>query len=106
MPPSPEVVMRKSSLAVLAVFLVLLGVLLPVLLPRPSKVTRAAFERIEVGMNQKEVEAVLGGPPGDYRNAPIPASIIVRDELSGIEEPARLESIEPVPIHPGKTEMW
>jgi hypothetical protein len=62
--------MKKPLLAVVAVLLVLVGILLTLLLPRPSKVTRANFERIEVGMSKPEVEEILGGPPGDYRDRP------------------------------------
>ena len=58
----------------LAVLLVLLlgaaGIELPVLFPRPSKATAANFSRITVGMTRVEVEDILGGPPGDYRNGP------------------------------------
>jgi hypothetical protein len=31
-------------------------------------IDREAFDRIEVGMGQAEVEAILGGPPGDFRS--------------------------------------
>jgi len=30
-------------------------------------ITRENFERIQIGMTQKDVEEILGGPPGDYR---------------------------------------
>jgi SmpA / OmlA family len=33
--------------------------------PRPG-VSRANYDRIRYGMTQEAVEAVLGGPPGDY----------------------------------------
>jgi hypothetical protein len=55
----------------LAVLLVLVGILLPVLFPWPSKVNRANYERIELGMSRAEVEAIFGGPPGDYRTRPV-----------------------------------
>ena len=35
--------------------------------PRPDRITRENYERIRVGMSSAEVEAILGGPPGDYR---------------------------------------
>jgi hypothetical protein len=68
--PSVEVAMRAFFVAVSAILLIVVGFLLPVLLPRPSPVTVAAFDRIEMGMTQKEVETILGGPPGDYRTGP------------------------------------
>jgi hypothetical protein len=58
--------MRKLWLALLGVALVLAGGTFPLLFPRPGRVTEAAFERIEPGMTQAEVEAILGDPPGDY----------------------------------------
>jgi hypothetical protein len=33
---------------------------------RPPGINRRGFDRIQVGMSQGEVEAILGGPPGDY----------------------------------------
>jgi len=63
--------MRKPLLAGVAVFLVLVGTLFPVLLPRPSPVTFTNYERISTGMTRAEVEQILGGPPGDYRTRPV-----------------------------------
>jgi hypothetical protein len=62
--------MQKPLLALLGVALVLFGALLPLVLPRHCPVNRAAFERIKRGMSQARVEAILGGPPGDYRTRP------------------------------------
>jgi hypothetical protein len=61
---------RLGILTGAGLVLVLGGALLPIVLPRPSPVTRAAFERIERGMTRAEVEDILGGPPGDYRTRP------------------------------------
>jgi hypothetical protein len=61
---------RIGFLIGVAVGLLLVGTLLPIVLPRPSPVTLAVFERIEQGMTRAEVEGVLGGPPGDYRTRP------------------------------------
>ena len=33
---------------------------------RPHPINRANFERIQEGMTCADVEAILGGPPGDY----------------------------------------
>jgi hypothetical protein len=62
--------MRKALIGLLAAALVLFGALLPLVLPRHCPVNRAACERIEKGMTQAEVYAILGGPPGDYRTTP------------------------------------
>jgi hypothetical protein len=51
------------ALAGLAV-VVAAGVL--VLWPRADRVTRASFDRIQIGLSRADVEAILG-PPGDYR---------------------------------------
>jgi hypothetical protein len=63
--------MRAFFVAVSAVLLVVVGSLLPVLWPGPSPVTRAASDRIRVGMKQAEVQAILGGHPGDYTTQPV-----------------------------------
>jgi hypothetical protein len=62
--------MRKLLIGLLAAALVLFGALLPLVLPRHCPVNRTACERIKEGMTQTEVEAILGGPPGDYTTRP------------------------------------
>jgi hypothetical protein len=62
--------MRKWLFVGLAVALVLCSLLLPLLLPWHCPVNWAASERIKEGMTRAEVEAILGGPPGDYRTRP------------------------------------
>jgi len=56
------------------------------LVPRPSRVTRAAFERIEKGMTRAEVHKILG-PPGDYSTQPylpvLVSGIVPTDEWIG-----------------------
>ncbi len=47
------------------VLLVSLGAVLPLACPRPSRITRENFERIQEGMTEAEVEELLG-PPGNY----------------------------------------
>jgi hypothetical protein len=61
--------LRKSSLfcglALLGVSLALIAC--PVLLLRFTRqLNRDGFDQIQLGMSQAEVEALLGGPPGDY----------------------------------------
>lgn len=34
---------------------------------QPERISQENFDRIRVGMSRAEVEAILGGPPGDYR---------------------------------------
>jgi hypothetical protein len=62
--------MRKLLVGLLAVALVLCGAFFALVGPRHCPVNRAACERIKEGMTQAEVEAILGGPPGDYRTRP------------------------------------
>jgi hypothetical protein len=50
-----------STLAILAAWLVLRPA------PPSAKINAAAYERIEEGMTAEEVAAVIGLPPGDYR---------------------------------------
>jgi hypothetical protein len=58
------------GVGLVAVALLLTGALF-LLFPRSSRVTKAAFDQIEVGMSRPEVEAILGGPPGDYTTMPV-----------------------------------
>jgi len=82
---------RKRWFAVAAVIAALAAALLPVpalvsvLAPRP-RINREVFARIEIGMTEKEVEAVLGAPPGDYRTGP-GADAAIWVPLSSLAEP-------------------
>ncbi len=40
------------------------------LAPARSRITEANCDKIQEGMTQREVEAILGGPPGDYATRP------------------------------------
>jgi hypothetical protein len=75
--------MRKYLVALLSLSLVLLGFLMNLLMPRHCPVTREAFGRIQKGMTQAEVHAILGGPPGDYRTRPYVSSSTLIESLSG-----------------------
>lgn len=57
--------LRRLFLGVLIVVVVLIGYYAYFLWTLPE-VSRADFERIQVGMTQAEVEAIIGGPPGEY----------------------------------------
>jgi hypothetical protein len=61
--------MRRRTLLVALVGLAVVGAAGVVVLwlwPRPERVTRENYDRIQIGMGRREVEAILG-PPGDYR---------------------------------------
>jgi hypothetical protein len=62
---------RRKLLGALVVLAVLVAAGIFVIWPRPDQITRANLDRIKKGMRRAEVEAILGGPPGDYRNGPI-----------------------------------
>jgi hypothetical protein len=55
------------SFTALGIVLLLVGVWLALVMPTRCPVTEAASERIKPGMTRAEVEAILGGPPGEYR---------------------------------------
>jgi hypothetical protein len=61
--------MRKwLILGTVGTVLLVAGVIVALLLPRPeSPVNEAAAARVQPGLTEAEVEAVLGGPAGDYR---------------------------------------
>ncbi len=60
---------RKQLIAAPSV-LGLFAVALFLLWPGPDPGTRATYDRIQNGMTESEVEAVVGLPPGDYATAP------------------------------------
>jgi hypothetical protein len=62
--------MRRLLLALFTVALILFGGIFPLLFPHPSRITKGTYDRIKRGMSQAEVEAICGGPPGDYRTRP------------------------------------
>jgi hypothetical protein len=68
---------RRTLLVTLAVGLFAGAAATALVLGRPPhRVTRKNYERIHNGMTQAEVEALPGGPPGDYRTgrtvSPVP----------------------------------
>ena len=62
--------LRPWSVWLLLIAAVLLLPLALWLFARPSPIHLANHEKIMKGMTEEEVEAVLGGPPGDYRRWP------------------------------------
>jgi hypothetical protein len=75
---------RLLLLAVVGVAALALGGWL--LWPRTA-ITRDNAERIQVGMNLAEVEAILGGPARDQRRA-----VVEYDMARGEQEPTELEN--------------
>jgi hypothetical protein len=63
--------LRRRRVWVLAGILLLLGaVAVWLCAPKKGDFDFAQFDEIRVGMTQREVENVLGCPPGDYRRSP------------------------------------
>jgi hypothetical protein len=61
---------RRTLLVVLAALAVVVAVGTVLLWPRAERVTLENHTSIRSGMTLPEVEAILGGPPGDYRTSP------------------------------------
>jgi outer membrane protein assembly factor BamE (lipoprotein component of BamABCDE complex) len=63
----------KRTIVLLICLLVLLVSLVGLLVaswgprPCPIDVRDETFQNLKTGMNEKEIAAILGGPPGDYR---------------------------------------
>jgi hypothetical protein len=60
--------MRRRWFIVGGVVLLAVVTVVGQVIPRPRRpqVSREDFSRIEKGMSREEVEAIIGGPPGDY----------------------------------------
>jgi hypothetical protein len=63
---------RRKLLVVLAGLAVVAAAGVVVLRPREDRITRANYDRIQIGMSRAHVEAILG-PQGDYTTAPVEA---------------------------------
>jgi hypothetical protein len=61
-----------------------------VLWPQPSRVTKANYDRIKIGMSRAEVEAIFG-PPGDYTSGPVRSRSGMVIDYSDMEFVQRLE---------------
>ena len=66
---------RRTVFMLAAGLIVLLipSLLLPTSRPK-SAINQENFDRIQVGMTEDEVEAILGGPPGNYTDRRYPMS--------------------------------
>jgi hypothetical protein len=62
--------MRRRKLLAAVGLAVLVAAGAFVLWPRLDRITDENFDRIQEGMSRAEVEAIFGGPPGDYRAGP------------------------------------
>jgi hypothetical protein len=71
--------MRRRKLIGAVGLAVLIAVGAFVAWPRPQRITREKFDRIQDGMSRAEVEAILG-PPGDYTTGPLE----MRDRLGSV----------------------
>jgi hypothetical protein len=83
---------RKRRLLVLAALAALALALAAavVLWPQPSQVTRANYDNIKPGMTRRDVETLLGGPPGNYAGGPTgPAGDHYAEILSNLDECVR-----------------
>jgi hypothetical protein len=81
--------MRRRKLLVALAGLTVLAAGTIVLWPRPDRITRENYRRIQIAMSLAEVEAILG-PEGDYTTAPVGPTLVL-DFLSD-------ESPVPVPF--------
>jgi hypothetical protein len=61
-----------TGVAVLLTVVIGIGLLWP----RPHRINQAGFDRITEGMTQREVEEVLGRPPGDYTDRRDPSYVL------------------------------
>jgi hypothetical protein len=80
---------RRTLLVVLTVLAVVVVIAVVVTWPpsqpvrsplKPGGVTPEDFQRIEKGMSRREVETILGGPPGNY------ATVGVKERLTGSKQ--------------------
>ncbi len=58
--------MKRRRVIVGLVVLAIAGLLLVTFWPRGPRPCRATFEHVREGMTLAEIEAVVGGPPGNY----------------------------------------
>jgi hypothetical protein len=73
---------RRTLLVALAGLAVVVAAGAVALWSRADRVTRANYERIQIGMTRADVEAILG-PPGDYRSGPGELALFEGDDGTG-----------------------
>jgi hypothetical protein len=77
---------RRKLLAAVAVLAVLVAAGAFVLWPRPNRITWENLYRIQKGMSQEQVEAILG-PPGDYTTRPTISGVTFHGRATEPESP-------------------
>jgi hypothetical protein len=71
---------KRRTLVCLALAIVAIGVGIYLCLPRSPRFTVEQFDRIQIGMTQAEVEAVLGCSPGNYTQSKLNESVLLLAE--------------------------
>jgi hypothetical protein len=128
LPRPPEVAVKRKRLLLLVGIVLAAAVIVAAALEHHAycqKLARGRFidrdhcERIKDGMSQAEVEAILGGPPGDFStnrgDRPLTFSLFdtIRPALKTTDGKAlRVDGgrnatrrVEPLVVEPGKSEM-
>jgi hypothetical protein len=78
---------RRTLLVALAGLAVVVAAGVVVLRPRQDRVTRANYDRIQIGMSRADVETILG-PPGDYRSGAVKWKASSIEVVFQIDSPA------------------
>jgi hypothetical protein len=101
---------KWKLLVALAGLAVVVAAGLVVLWPRGDRVTRYYYDRIQIGMNRADVEAILG-PPGDYRTG-LGERGEIMSNLVWFPDPAYVDDMSqnwdrlPTPIPSGLWASW
>src|SRR4051812_7345237 len=98
--------MRKWYALALGVVLLMAGALVPILFPRPCPVTREAFKGVQHGMSKVQVEAIMRGPPGDYRTGPGIPILLKGSRVIPVAEAGHVTEIQVWECDEGHLEVW
>jgi hypothetical protein len=61
-----DATMKRKLVIVKALEAIAMPLIVFLIVPQPDPITRATYDRIELGMTQEEVVALVGLPPGAY----------------------------------------